>query len=175
VTVASLFPDIETAPARKDATLSDCGLYRYDLLRSWAVGPHVTFVMMNPSTADAEDDDPTIRRCVGFAKSWGFAGLVVVNLYAFRATEVSDLWEAADPVGPKNDLHIEAHAFCGMTVAAWGAKRRAARRAAGVVARLTAKGRKLYAIRETKSGWPEHPLFLPAHLKPFAWRPTPTP
>jgi hypothetical protein len=115
VTVASLFPDIETAPARKDATLSDCGLYRYDLL------------------------------------------------------------EAADPVGPKNDLHIEAHAFCGMTVAAWGAKRRAARRAAGVVARLTAKGRKLYAIRETKSGWPEHPLFLPAHLKPFAWRPTPTP
>ena len=75
---------------RKSATLSECGLYRYDLWRTWATGPHVTFVMCNPSTADAEIDDPTIRRCIGFAQEWGFAGLVVVNLYAYRATEVSD-------------------------------------------------------------------------------------
>lgn len=164
---AELFP----ATMWRSATISDCGLYRYDLTRSWGPGTHVAFLMFNPSTADATEDDPTVTRCVGFAKSWGFAGLVVVNLYAYRATEVRDLWKAADPVGPLNDAAILSHACVGPVVAAWGAKPRAARRVAAVYDKLNAAGRALHAIRETKGGHPEHPLFLPARLKPFPWRP----
>ena len=165
----SLFPDTDNM-VRK-ATLSDCGLYRYDLWRSWAVGPHVTFLMFNPSVADGTEDDPTIGRCIGFARSWGFSGLVVVNLFAFRATEVRDLWKAADPVGPENDTFICSHAFPGPIVAAWGVKPKAAARVREVYDKLNKMGRTLYAIRETHGGHPEHPLFLPGHLKAFAWRP----
>ena len=97
------------------AYLSDDGRYRYSLTRHVAplTGDGVcTFVMLNPSTADATHDDPTIRRCIGFARAWGFEWLKVVNLFAYRATDPRDLW-AVDPyppyatqVGPENDCTI---------------------------------------------------------------------
>ena len=78
--------------------------------------------MLNPSTADAERDDPTIRRCIGFSRAWGFGGAEMVNLFALRSTDPGRLREAADPVGPGNVAHI-ADAARGATqvIAAWGA------------------------------------------------------
>src|SRR5688500_18287560 len=85
----------------KKATLSACGRYRYHLERRWAT--HVLpIVMLNPSTADAEIDDPTIRRCMGFAKRDGYGGIAVCNLYALRSPSPDDLWRADDPYGPDN-------------------------------------------------------------------------
>src|SRR5712664_2208515 len=87
----------------RSAGFSCCGLYRYWLRRHWdAELPPVCFVMLNPSTADAERDDPTIRRCCGFSRRWGYGGIVVVNLYAFRTSDPCCLRNAVHPVGPEN-------------------------------------------------------------------------
>ena len=86
-------------PTGGGALFSECGAFRMMLWRTWSDGPQVTFVMLNPSTADATHDDPTIRRCVGFAKREGFGCLVVVNLFNFRATKPKDLFQASDPIG----------------------------------------------------------------------------
>ena len=76
----------------KSAEISPCGLYRYSLTRKWeAWKGTVNFIMLNPSTADAQEDDPTIRRCIGFAKAWGYGGIVVTNLFAYRATNPKEL------------------------------------------------------------------------------------
>ena len=101
--------------------------YRYALERRWDhMRPYLVMVMLNPSTADAVRDDPTIRRCVGFAKKARAGGLLVLNLFAYRATDPRELREAADPVGPENDEIIKRH-LDGMSlyegtkvVAAWG-------------------------------------------------------
>lgn len=82
------------------------GDYRYRLGRAWAGGPTCTFIMLNPSTADADQDDPTIRRCVGFAKALGCGALEVVNLYAYRATNPRDLLRQDERVGPENDYWL---------------------------------------------------------------------
>lgn len=91
------------------AHLSACGAYRYALRRTWdPARPAALFVGLNPSTADAERDDPTTRRCVRFARDWGFGGLLVGNLFAYRATRPRDLRAAAEPVGPENDWWLAA-------------------------------------------------------------------
>jgi len=160
-----------------DAVLSDCGTYRYKLTRTWDERiERVTFVMLNPSTADATVDDPTIRRCAGFAKAWGFGGLSVVNLYALRATNPRDLWTHPDPVGPDNDLWLTlALTHSSRIVAAWGANAkpdRVARFWQLAEARLDeSRGwGHVSALRVTKSGAPGHPLYIPAdaELKPYA-------
>lgn len=103
------------------AILSEDGLYRYRLWRRWGTGPHALWVMLNPSTADANQDDPTIRKCMGFAKLWGFEGIEVVNLFAWRSTSPDAIRMVADPVGPENDVHIrEAAAKAPQVVAGWG-------------------------------------------------------
>ena len=105
------------------------GHYRYMLGRQWGAPPFLLWMMLNPSTADATEDDPTIRRCSGFAKHWGFGGLVVVNLFAFRATNPADLRAAEQPIGPENDRHlVNAARSCPRVVAAWGASCRWKRR-----------------------------------------------
>src|SRR5215469_5352787 len=113
----------------RDAVVSADGLYRYELFRRWADGPIATWVMLNPSTADAKTDDPTIRRVMGFSTGFGCGACVVVNLYAWRATEPAELWKAADPVGPSNAHYlIEAARRAKLTdaplIAAWGAHAR---------------------------------------------------
>lgn len=129
------------------------------------------FIMLNPSTADAETDDPTIRRCLGFAERHSCTRLTVVNLFAFRATKPSDLLKAEDPVGPHNngylDEQIGYHASMrGPIIAAWGSHPFARDRAR----LLTEKwGFCLQALGHTKDGSPRHPLYLPAkaELRPF--------
>lgn len=146
------------------ALLSEDGLYRYLLTRSWSApgAPRAVFVMLNPSTADATQDDATIRRCVQFAKTWGMGGLTVVNLYALRATQPARLWQHADPVGPDNDRILTSTAVLAAEadfpiVGAWGANAKPARVAA--VLGLPGMGR-LQCLGTTKAGQPRHPLYL---------------
>jgi hypothetical protein len=126
----------------------------------------VLFVMLNPSTADASRDDPTIRRCVGFAKAWGFGALSVANLFALRSTDPSVLLSAQDPVGPDNDAMIlELARKASLVVAAWGAHKVAARRAAAVQSLLP----KAVCLGLTSSGQPRHPLYAPGNAQPLAF------
>ena len=91
------------------ADFSFCGQYRYTLTRVWSLERGlVLFVGLNPSTADAERDDPTVRRCVGYARRWGFGGVLVANLFAYRATDPRDLLAVSYPIGPRND-EVIAH------------------------------------------------------------------
>ncbi|MFE4857306.1 DUF1643 domain-containing protein [Streptomyces sp. NPDC056670] len=153
------------------AVLSDCERYRYLLGREWGDGPTAVFVMLNPSTADALRDDPTIRRCLGYARHWGCGALMVANLYAWRATDPDDLWTVDDPVGPENDAHLYAAATVasesgGPLVGAWGANAKPDRIAA--VLALPGMDR-LTALDVTKAGQPKHPLYLKAELTPQPW------
>ena len=126
------------------------------------------FVGLNPSTADEIKDDPTIRRCVAFAKAWGYAGLCMANLFAFRATNPRDMMVAADPVGPENDAHLGMLGQrAGVIVAAWGVNGTHKRRAAQVRKLLPA----LHCLAITKGGHPSHPLYLPKTLTPVPLAP----
>lgn len=151
----------------KTAYISGCGRYRYSLGRRWdAVGPLLPFVMLNPSTADASVDDPTIRRCMGFARRELASGIVVVNLFAYRATSPKDLWKAAERHGPDNERAIHhvavAAAAIGMPiVCAWGAGAGAAA-PFYTVEYLRAQGARLVCLGKTETGHPRHPLYVKA-------------
>jgi len=121
--------------------------------------------MLNPSTADETEDDPTVRRCVDFARRWGFARLKVVNLYAYCATHPRELRDVADPVGPAND-HVLSIVFGGsdLTVAAWGANAKSDR----VAEVMSWPLRPRVALGFTKSGAPRHPLYVRADVEPVA-------
>jgi hypothetical protein len=149
-------------PLRSDAVLSDDGQYRYALTRHWGEGTSLRFVMLNPSTADASLNDPTIRRCIGFAKREGYGGLVVLNLYAYRATNPKALLTCGDPVGPGNDDMLRAHMRSSVgvarpVVAAWGANARADRVKQVLDLCLGVDWR---CLGTTKDGHPRHPLYV---------------
>jgi hypothetical protein len=146
------------------ALLSPCGRYRYELRRTWADGAVCGWIMCNPSTADAHDDDPTIRRCVRFARRWGYGGIVVRNIYALRATDPAALRRDREPVGPDNDRHLLRAAADPLTVCAWG--NHAANRGARLVNVLTAAGARLRCLVHNAHGTPKHPLYLPGYLTP---------
>jgi hypothetical protein len=145
------------------------GAYRYALWRAWDPRrPGVCFVMLNPSAADAAPDVPTIRRCLGFARSWGFGALHVVNLFAFRAAGPRALKAASDPVGPDNDGFLAAaSASADLLVAAWGNHGIFAGRAASVVRDLLLAGREPLCLGRTRTtGEPRHPLYVPRGARP---------
>lgn len=151
-------------PVIGSAVMSECGIYRYELRRTWGheEGPLVCWVMLNPSTADADVDDPTIRRCVGFSQRWGCERLVVVNLFALRATDPKALMRFPDPVGPENDDAIAAAADeAERVVVAWGAHGTYRNRAAEVTNRLAGiHNMRLHCLGQTKQGAPRHPLYV---------------
>lgn len=158
------------------AELSDDGMYRYLLWRRWDTGlPCAVFIMLNPSTADASADDPTIRRCIGFAKSWGFGGIRVVNLYPFRATKPEDLWRAPFPRGQGNIGHIERSIdTLGIAIAAWGAHGREAQ-VQEVKTLFYDLGITLYALKLTAGGAPGHPLYIKGNTVPVVYEPSRNP
>lgn len=122
---------------------------------------------LNPSTADARNNDPTIRRCIGFARDWGFGRVWVLNLFAFRATYPSDLKAAADPVGPRNDEWIRRVARkVDRIVAVWGNDGTFLDRSTRIRGML---GQRLEVIRLNAGGEPAHPLYLPKRLRPVKW------
>lgn len=146
-----------------DAILSPCGTYRYRLSRIWGPGPsRALFVMLNPSTADATEDDPTIRRCIGFARSWGLDGLLVGNLFAFRSPSPKDLKATPYPTGPDNDAHLDSMAQeARLVVVAWGAHGTLDYRDASVCVLLQHHA-SLYCLGKTAGGQPRHPLYVRA-------------
>lgn len=155
---------------QKSALFSACNSYRYRLSRRWSDGAVLLFVMLNPSTADAEHDDPTIRRCIRFAQAEGFGALEVVNLFAFRATDPKDLRRSGYLVGPDNDRHIEEAAAAAAKVClAWGSNVAGLERPQLVLPLLRKVGTPLFVLRFTRSAYPQHPLMLPAscRLIPF--------
>jgi hypothetical protein len=146
----------------RDAVLSDCGKYRYLLRRTWhARRPRVLFVMLNPSTADADNDDPTIRSCIRLSRALNYGSFEVVNLFAFRATEPDDLAKADDPVGSKNDGAIKrAVVRCDLHICAWGALPVAERRASTVRQLIRSYRPAVFCLGKTKTGAPKHPLYI---------------
>lgn len=150
-----------------DAMISECGTYRWWLKRAWGSAPQACFIMLNPSTADAEKDDPTIRRCIAFARDWGFGSLIVVNLFAYRSTDKLMLRTASFPVGEFNDYYtLAAVAESAITVAAWGDF--VPFRRDDDVQRLLGKA-PVYCLGKSKKGQPYHPLYLPKDLKPLPY------
>lgn len=165
---SDLFGGTGAGAVERGADISRCGLYRYSLWCSW--GPlqssWVNFCCLNPSKADATVNDPSFTRMVNFAKAWDFGGLIVTNLFAFRATEPRDMRAASDPVGPLNDAALRAAYYqCAATVAAWGAHGTYRGRDAQVREILP----RLHYLRLTKDGHPGHPLYLPRDLRPVEW------
>lgn len=156
-------PRTDRVPTKSSALLSACRKYRYSLTREWDESlPAMIVVGLNPSTADETQDDPTIRRCIGFAKREGCGKLVMLNLFAFRATDPARLSDALAPdgiVGPWNDRTFDEHATDPRTklvVAAWGAHRLAQLRARSALVHFDV----VYCLGRTKDGSPRHPLYV---------------
>lgn len=154
------------------AVFSGDGIYRYTLTRTWGQGTRrALWIMLNPSTATAFADDPTIRRCTRFTRAWGLDGLIVANLFALRATDPAELTRHPEPVGPANDAQITgALADAAVLVAAWGAHPMAATRAAAVAA-LVPAGARMQCLGVTKDGWPRHPLYVKGSEQLRPWPP----
>lgn len=152
-------------PVRGSAVLSPCEQYRYVLEREWDAGlPVVLFIALNPSTADAANDDATVRRCIGFARTWGFGKLVIANLFALRSSDPSVLVGHVDPIGPGNDEWlVRLSSSYDLTIAAWGVHGVVRDRAAEVLPKL----RDPHHLGLTLAGHPRHPLYLPATTMPI--------
>jgi hypothetical protein len=151
---------------QSQAYFSPCRRYRFALERRWSEGPQVLSVMLNPSTADEVENDPTIRRCLGLARLWGFGALAAGNLFAYRTPSPPALRSAPLPVGAQNDhwlqrLRAESH----LAIAAWGNHGRFLGRSAAVTAAL----KPLHILGMTKLGEPRHPLYVPAQTMPVPW------
>lgn len=157
------------------AIISGCRRYRYLLERRVGIQSKIClFIMLNPSTADAHQDDPTIRRCKGFAKTFNCGKLAVVNLFAFRATKPAEMLAADDPIGPENNRWIaraadDAKLSGGIVIAAWGAHGMHMDRDKQVLALLDGWDVQPMSLAETAAGMPRHPLYVRGDCKPLAY------
>lgn len=161
---------LEQQTIKKGAVIDPSGLYRYLLWREWqAFGPKVTFIMLNPSQADAIADDPTIRRCIGLAQRWGYGAMNVVNLFGYRTAHPMELQRVGDPVGPDNDRHLQSAVEQAQSVIlAWGNQGILGDRNQDVLQQLSGP-RPLYCLGITKAGHPRHPLYLRNTVIPMAY------
>jgi hypothetical protein len=146
----------------KSAILSACGAFRYELTREWDRDlPTIGFIMLNPSTADASNDDPTIKKCIKFAVRWGYGRLLVGNLYGYRATDPRALRSSVDPVGPENDVSlIRIITASEKIVCGWGVNAVDDWRGPAVKSLIKRFGLPPQALRITKDGHPGHPLYI---------------
>ena len=154
---------------KRDAEFSSCGSYRYSLSRVWDESlPAVLFIMLNPSSADGTKDDPSIRRCISYAKDWGFGSLFVGNLFALKSTKPAGLLESANPEGPENLKYLlKMSSHCKLIVCAWGNGPTLKKLSAYSPKNLN---RKLHFLKLSLGGIPCHPLYLPKHLEPIEWK-----
>jgi hypothetical protein len=159
---------MEVGKMIKDASISECSKYRYSLSRIWDNNkPKVLFVMLNPSTADADNDDPTIRRCINFAKDWGYGGLYVGNLYSYRATNPKELNNMSVLLGDDevNRIHLMTMSIrCEKIICAWGNNAKFGTKS------IDGLFRELYCLALSKEGNPKHPLYLKKDLKPILFK-----
>jgi hypothetical protein len=159
------------------AVYSPCRHYRYMLHRRWehASDRSIMFVMLNPSTATEDVDDPTVRKCRSYASRWGYNHLIIGNIMAYRATDPGMLRRVSDPIGPENHQHLR-HAigtYQPMLICAWGSlPKRLMHAETAVIALLREVAVTPYALRMNASGSPGHPLYLAMHTTPTAWTPS---
>ncbi len=151
----------------RQAVFSEDGKYRYVLSRDWGTGRRLTWVMLNPSRADATADDHTIRKCLRYTQSWGYSGLVVVNLFAYISSAPYKLRLASDPIGPENDEYLAKYLkVADRCLVAWGAVADLpfmAERIRQVTPLLPAEA---FCLGYTKKGWPRHPSRTALDLPP---------
>lgn len=174
-----VYPNGASVARMASASISEDGLYRYSLERYWAMGPALSFIMLNPSTADHTKDDPTIRRCVSFAVGLGYSGLVVYNLFAYRtpspAVLMAMMQAGEDVVGPKNDAILanvlsDAALHVRPVIVGWGNALPPKVMAERVDWLKSLPGSEsLHSLGTTKSGAPRHPLYLPGDARPHYW------
>lgn len=145
------------------ALISPCQRYRYRLFRRWAYGDTVAWIGLNPSTADANEDDNTIRRVVDFSARFGFGACLMLNLFSYRSTDPKLMYaNLAQAVGEHDDHHISVGAIeSAMVIAAWGSYPQFSKRMEQVIKEVTNVGKTLYCLGQTKDGYPRHPLYLP--------------
>lgn len=146
---------------KKDAIISQDQLYRYSLSRIWDESLlKLLIIGLNPSTADATLDDPTMRRCIDFAKSWGFGSLIMADLFAYRSTDPQNLYGAKDPIDPENNNYLlNLHQKCDQTLVAWGNHGNFLNRDNEVINLLH---KEIYCLGITKNNQPKHPLYIRA-------------
>lgn len=167
---------------KRHATISECGTYRYWLERIWmdeereAPRDFCNWIMLNPSTADAEKDDPTVRKCIEFSRRWGYGGMHVTNLFALRSTDPAALAKSLKcPVGPENNTFTQAGILSApRTIVSWGSPsggkafqalmRRRIEEVWGML-----KPSETFALDFTKDGHPRHPLYVPYSAQPQRW------
>lgn len=159
----------------RSAIISDCRKYRYALTRKYYGNKCCMFIMLNPSTADECIDDPTVRKCTLFADSWGYGNIIIVNLFALRATDPKEIYWTEDPVGPDNHKHVkeilEQSIFWDkfLVVCAWGNHGRYMEQNSAMIGWLEDQSVKPHYLKMTKKKEPSHPLYLPKKLKPIPW------
>ncbi|MCK4441078.1 MAG: DUF1643 domain-containing protein [Sulfurovaceae bacterium] len=153
---------------QKNAIFSKDREYRYVLSRIWdETKPIIMIIGLNPSTADETEDDPTIRRCTNFSKSWGYGGVYMLNLFAFRATQPSDMFEALNPIGDENNNFIEIYTKkVDKIVCAWGNDGIYKDRSQYIRENFN----NLFYLKMNKTGEPSHPLYLKSDLVPQQWK-----
>ena len=171
---------------KRAASISECGTYRWTLQRRWAAGERVCWIMLNPSTADAERDDPTVLRCMAFSRSWGYGGLIVVNLYPFRSSKPAECrrWAEWDQNGPdyyardalhrNKDVVALAAKRSALVVAAWGAGNwddMWSQQVAEAVSGGEQPWSSIFCLGLTADGSPKHPLARGVHRVPYEQKP----
>ena len=149
------------------ALFSRCRKYRYTLTRIWDYNRSlISFIGLNPSTADEIKNDPTVTRCINYAKRWGYGGMIMLNIFAFRATEPKVLKAAADPVGAETDYWIQKKAReSDLVVACWGTHGSFLNRGKEVIKLLS----NFKCLGVTKKGHPKHPLYLRNDIRPVVF------
>ena len=155
-------------PVEKGAIISKCQKYRYSLWRIWDRDKElVLFIGLNPSIADSEKDDPTVRRCIEYVKSWGYGGLYMANLFALRSRNPDNILKNKNPIGANNDKHIqELLEKTNFHLVAWGDKGNICNRNKEVLSMI----KKPYCLALTKKGNPRHPLYAKKNSDPISFR-----
>ncbi|WP_376876561.1 DUF1643 domain-containing protein [Albirhodobacter sp. R86504] len=166
--------DFLKGDAASTAVYSDCEQYRYLLTRVWVPdGKRALFIMLNPSTATEQQNDPTVERCERRARALGFGAFRVCNIFAYRATDPRVMRAIPDPVGPENDRAIlESLPWADQVICAWGAHGEHLGRGAQMEALLRESDCPLYHLGLTKSGNPKHPLYISYTQQPELWTPS---
>lgn len=155
------------------AIFSDCSRFRYVLTRSWNdEKPKLCFIGLNPSIATAEINDPTIRRCMGYAMDWGLGGILMLNLFAYRATDPADMFKArkrgVDITGGRRNYFEAMREYiseyqAALTIAAWG------NHGGGRGREALREIPRIHYLRLNANRSPAHPLYLPSDLRPTLW------
>ena len=164
---------ISLGSADAGAVFSPCKQYRYQLWRRLSRSRRsILWLMLNPSTADHKQLDPTVTRCYRYSQQWRYGNFLVANIFAFRATDPKHMYAAKDPVGPANDEAILQYAKqANLIVLGWGNHGCHRQRSSEVMTLLCSAGyaKKLHCLKINNSGEPCHPLYLRADLKPLTY------